>query len=372
MTDVAVTRPNGISGLIAAWDRLSRWWLRELRECIPSAWRQVLTEGSRSRLYVWPANDHIRCRLVDRSKVRDGQFDAVGFNLAALDEWLASSGVRRDTIEIGVAVDANAYFQRSIKLPASEVGALERVLTQEIVHRTPFQIDQIWQGATLAEQRPAVGVLTFRHWILPRERLDATIARLNLAVDEVSFIAALAQDGTLLRVASLKPDTHRDPPWVARTIRTLAAVMLGAAILGLTAFDYWSSSKAAALEQAVSEAKQAVQDGQQGQGPALKLLALKADPGVLAVWDELSRIIPDTTFLTEVRMVEGTLTLSGLSSDAARLVRILDGSRLFAGAALAGPITPDATEKKDRFRLTLKLRRIGVPRAAELRPRVRS
>ena len=372
MTDVAVTRPNGISRLTAAWEQVSRWWLRELRECIPSAWQQVLTAGSRSRLYIWSADDHILCRLVDRSKVRDGRFEAVGFNRAALDDWLAGSGVRRDTTDIGVAIDASAYFQRSIKLPASEVDALERILTQEIVHRTPFQLDQIWQGATAAEQRPGGGVLTFRHGILPRERLDAAIARLNLAVDDLDFIAALNEDGTALRVASLKPDARCDPPWVARTTRTLAAGMLGATILGLIAFDYWSSSKAAALEEAVSEAKQAVQEGQQGQGPALKLLALKADPGVLAVWDELSRIIPDTTFLTEVRMAEGTLTLSGLSSDAARLGRILDGSRLFAGAALAGPITPDATEKRDRFRLTLRLRRIGVPRAAELRQRLRS
>jgi general secretion pathway protein L len=57
--------------------------------------------------------------------------------------------------------------------------------------------------------------------------------------------------------------------------------------------------------------------------------------------------------------------LSGVSSDAARLVRILDGSRLFMGATLVGPITPDANEQRDRFRMSLKLRkgagRIAMP-----------
>jgi len=94
-------------------------------------------------------------------------------------------------------------------------------------------------------------------------------------------------------------------------------------------------------------------------------VALKAVPGSLAAWDELSRVIPDHTFLTEVRVAGGAITLSGVSSDAARLVRILDGSRLFTGATLVGPITPDANEQRDRFRMSLKLRkgagRIAMP-----------
>lgn len=369
MTGVAVERSEGIGRLAEAWARVSRWWLRELRDCMPPAWHQVLTERASAQLYLWSEHDQVVCRWVGRSTVRDARFEAGSFDPARLDAWLADNGIRRDTTAIGVAIPADAYFQRSIKLPASEVDAIDHVLAQEIVHRTPFQIDQIWHGATMAEQRIGQGLLTFRHWILPRERLDAAAARLHLAAGDLDFIAALAEDGTPFRVANLKPDLGRDPPWVGVTTRTLAAGLLGVAILGLLAFDTWSSWKLAALQEAVLEAKQAGQDGQQDQGSALRLLALKAEPGALAVWDELSRIIPDTTFLTEFRIVEGTLTMSGLSSDAARLVRILDGSRLFAGAALSGPITPDAAEKKDRFRITLKLRRTAVARTAELRQR---
>ena len=61
---------------------------------------------------------------------------------------------------------------------------------------------------------------------------------------------------------------------------------------------------------------------------------MKAEVGVLGVWDELSRILPDHTFLTETRLADGKVTLSGFSADAARLVRIIDQSPLFSGAAL--------------------------------------
>jgi general secretion pathway protein L len=83
---------------------------------------------------------------------------------------------------------------------------------------------------------------------------------------------------------------------------------------------------------------------------------MKADAGVLEIWDELSRVLPDHTFLTETRIADGRVTLSGFSADAARLVRIIDQSPLFSGATLAAAITPDATEHKDRFSITFKVR----------------
>jgi general secretion pathway protein L len=83
---------------------------------------------------------------------------------------------------------------------------------------------------------------------------------------------------------------------------------------------------------------------------------MKAEVGVLGVWDELSRILPDHTFLTETRLADGKVTLSGFSADAARLVRIIDQSPMFSGATLAAAITPDANEHKDRFSITFKLR----------------
>jgi general secretion pathway protein L len=83
---------------------------------------------------------------------------------------------------------------------------------------------------------------------------------------------------------------------------------------------------------------------------------MKADVSVLEVWDELSRILPDHTFLTESRIADSKVTMTGFSSDAARLVRIIDQSPLFSGAALTAAITSDATEHKDRFSISFKVR----------------
>ena len=102
-----------------------------------------------------------------------------------------------------------------------------------------------------------------------------------------------------------------------------------------------------------------------GTEPGGRLVAMKADVSTLEVWDELSRILPDHTFLTELRLVDGRVTLSGFSSDAARLVRTIDQSPLFAGAALTAAITPDNAESKERFSISFKVR--GGRRTASAR-----
>jgi general secretion pathway protein L len=132
---------------------------------------------------------------------------------------------------------------------------------------------------------------------------------------------------------------------------------LGVFLLGLATFEWCQSSAATGVETSLDEAREAALGGGRGGfNQAASLFAMKADVGLLEVWDELSRVLPDHTFLTETRIANGKVTVSGFSSDAARLVRLIDQSPLFTGATLAAGITPDATEHKDRFSIVFKVR----------------
>ncbi|MGY3346713.1 MULTISPECIES: PilN domain-containing protein [unclassified Bradyrhizobium] len=371
MTDVSVTRLQAPRALADGWRQATRWWLNELRECSPKAWRDVLRARIETRLFIWSGNDTVVGHLMAPSGVQERRFQADRFGRAQIDDWLAECGCERDAVQVGVALESDLFFQREFKLPRSELDALNRILDQEIVHRTPFQLVDIWHGVTPGAVSND-GVAAFRHWIIPRDRAGAEIARLGLQVPEIDFIAARPTAGAPIAVVALGESRPDDPPWVLRTTRILTVALLVATMTGLLGFEWWQSGRAAGLEDELYEAKQGVQLGQQGAGSPVRLLALKAVPGSLAAWDELSRVIPDHTFLTEVRIAAGSIILAGVSSDAARLVRILDGSRLFAGATLVGPITPDATERRDRFRISLRLRKVGAGRVAKSAERPQS
>ena len=68
--------------------------------------------------------------------------------------------------------------------------------------------------------------------------------------------------------------------------------------------------------------------------------------------DDLTRRLPDDTWLERLSFGRGEVSLSGQSAQAAKLVEILQESPLLRSPALSGPIQPDARSGKDRFNIT--------------------
>jgi general secretion pathway protein L len=68
--------------------------------------------------------------------------------------------------------------------------------------------------------------------------------------------------------------------------------------------------------------------------------------------DELSRRLPDTTYLEKLAVEDNRLTLIGLSKEASALVPKLEGSPLWTSPALTGALQPDPRTQRDRFTLT--------------------
>jgi general secretion pathway protein L len=342
--------------VLTAWGRdFARWWLSGLRDTVPARWREWAQGDARPQVTLWREDDGVACRLVSAAGRAETRFPLPSFNPAALDLWLVMQGVTREATTVAPVVSRELFFLRELAIPKAAFGALPRILDQEIVRRTPFQLADIWHAAT-AVGPEADGVVPMCHWIVRRDRAETALAELGLASRDVDCLAVADAGGEAIPVIPFRAVSEEDPAWALRAVRLLAAAALGAVLLGLIAFEWRQASVAAALEAAVSEARQAAQSGRDGLDPAARLFAMKADTGILAVWDELSRILPEHTFLTETRIADGSVTISGFSADAARLVRVIDQSPLFSGAALTSAITPDANERRDRFSMVFRLR----------------
>ena len=78
-------------------------------------------------------------------------------------------------------------------------------------------------------------------------------------------------------------------------------------------------------------------------------------PSAIEVLDELTRRLPDTTYLEKVAIENDRLTLIGLSNEASSLVGRLEGSPLWRAPALTGALQPDPRSGKDRFTLMADL-----------------
>jgi general secretion pathway protein L len=86
----------------------------------------------------------------------------------------------------------------------------------------------------------------------------------------------------------------------------------------------------------------------------------RVGPSLLQVWEELSRILPDDSWVQELRLAQQgqnghELTITGFSTAAASLVEVLDRSTLLANVALTAPISLDPIEKRERFVLKARI-----------------
>jgi general secretion pathway protein L len=71
--------------------------------------------------------------------------------------------------------------------------------------------------------------------------------------------------------------------------------------------------------------------------------------------DELSRRLPDGTYLEKLAIEDNRLTLIGLSNEAPALIGRLQDSKLWRSPALAGALQTDPSTRKDRFTLTAEI-----------------
>lgn len=356
---------SGASQLMAArWQRFARWWLSGLKEVIPAAWLDWADGEAKPKVMIWCDADAVVCRLTSAASTVEVRFSAVGFDAATLATWLVENGLSRDEVMVGSVLSRQLFFLRELNVPKAALDALPRILDQEVTRRTPFPLSDIWHGASVVGSG-ANDVMAMSHWIIRKDRAEAALAQLGLKNGDIDFLAVADANGDAVPVINFRTADVEDPPWAARAVRLLAMAALLASVACFTIFEWRQASVATAFDVLLADARQGAQSGRDGTDPAGRLVAMKADVGVLEVWDELSRILPDHTFLTELRLVDGRVTLSGFSSDAARLVRTIDQSPLFAGAALTAAITPDNAESRERFSISFKVK--GGRRAASAR-----
>jgi general secretion pathway protein L len=196
--------------------------------------------------------------------------------------------------------------------------------------------------------------------VVPKAAFDAALATIGplasaLAGVDIAAAGGVPQ-GVNLLPAPLRARTA--DPWRSWNW-ALLAVALFAIVAGLWQVLQNQRAAADALEQRVAARSQAARQvslqRQQlidaVQGAAFLDRARSGRPTNVEIMDELSRRLPDTTYLEKLAIEDERMTLIGLSSEASALVPQLEGSPLWTSPALTGALQPDPRTRRDRFTL---------------------
>jgi general secretion pathway protein L len=340
-----------------------QWWREALISWLPPRWRALLGLAQ-DRLLLSREQDELRVQWQHATGLRDlarlplplqePELERVlGNRLAALPRWLL--------------LPPGRILRRSLLLPAAAAERLRDVVGFEVDRQTPFAAAAVRFDARLLQRRPD-GQLEAELVAVPRPAFDEAMAAVGtLTASLVGVEASDAQGQPLgVNLLPLELRRHRHSP-----LRTWNLALGALALLALTAcawqvLDNRRQAAAAFAAQVEVRANQARVVAVQRQrlvdvveGAEFLDRTRASLPTAVEVMDEVSRRLPDNTYLEKLAIEGQQLLLIGLSPEASSLVAKMEGSRLWKSPALSGALQPDPRSRRDRFSLTAEL--IGNP-----------
>lgn len=323
------------------------WWKTEILRMLPGWWQRK-------------AN----ARLSDTQQViisRSGfSFDGEAFQpLSALGETLTTlksvGGFEGGAIRL--VLDETRYLQRSISKRRLPLSTLKRAAELDILTETPFQVEDVNILLSAGREQEAT------YFILRRDFVDEIKAQLRRAEIEVAGIYLGPAQIEVL--SGLRPEDFFDRP--NRRARRVTTYLLALSIFLASLFCAYqinqkTSAAADKLDAQISEASKQAHAARsrfdQYARKTKQLQALKIKQAktleVAEAWEELSRILPDTAFLTDLIIRDDRMEITGFSEKPAALIGSIEESPLFRRAQFTSPVVKIPGFTGDNFHVSFE------------------
>ena len=334
------------------------------------------------------ANSHLGYMETARIPLSADQAAAANAGRAAIAAHLpAANGDRARHVRIVVALPANQLLRKTITLPAAVEDNLAQVLAYDLDRHTPFKPEEVYFDATVVG-RDAGKKEIHVDWAAAlktvvdqmRRRAESWGAAVVVITPDLPASAALLA-GTALNLlpAAERPEASSRRRWEIG----IPILLIAATALVATALPIWQKrGYAIALERLANQGRVQA-DVSSALREQLERLtgdynfALQkkyAFPGALQSVEDVTRLLPDDTWLTQFEMKSTAkgkephreILVRGESANAGRLISLFEESKLFEQAAPRSPTTKIQPGPGEIFDLGAQLRPLPPPPPVQL------
>ncbi len=254
-------------------------------------------------------------------------------------------------------------MRRRFELPAASHATLARAVPFELERLSPIEADRLYYDFSVEES--------------PRKKKQAELELRIVKRSTANSAVALARAAGL-RVGAIRfAGDPREADWrsfpldrgawlrlkwrqwnvlaLAALALTLAvAVVFAAYLRGVAAADALSTEVETAADRA-AVVHRLVHEIADVRAQIEFPLAQKRAPFLLAILSELTRVLPNGTWLTEFELDGGKLHIQGFSKSASDVVGEIDRSPMFANAQFMAPLQ-SAQNGNERFDLSFDVK----------------
>jgi general secretion pathway protein L len=273
------------------------------------------------------------------------------------DNWVAA--VRGSSVEI--QLKSNGVLFRSLDFPKQAVEFLDGMIRAQIDRLTPWAVSEAVFGwsppSNIANERIQLTLAaTSKHTIQPLVQLAGALGAGSVTVN----VEAPAGEGApaTLKVfeASLQNAIGRtvDVPRILRIILLSSGVFAAASLVLAAYVGNALDVEQQQLSRQIAERRASLRLGQTaGGGSAQSLLAKRKQttPSSVMVLEAISRVLPDSTYVTELRLEGDKIQVVGISQDAPPLISLIEQSPQFSRATFFAPTTRAQGDPGEHFHI---------------------
>ena len=247
-----------------------------------------------------------------------------------------------------------------LDFPSQAGDFLDGMIRTQIDRLTPWSVDDAifgWsQPASAANDRIEVTfAATSKLKIQPLLQFAHALDVGSVAV----FATASAGDGTPARIKlfdkPLRSAIGRtvDVPRILRAALLSVGIAAAASLLIAAYLGNSLQSEQQELQRRISQRRATLRLDPNAGGSGLGLLAKRkqATPSSVMVLEAVTRVLPDTTYVTELRIEGDKIHVVGMTQDAPSLIRLMEQSPQFTRATFFAPTTRAQNEPGERFHI---------------------
>src|SRR6266436_5468648 len=276
----------------------------------------------------------------------------------------AAKAIKGNRLE--VVLRPSRFLFRPLELPRRAVEFLDGIVRAQIDRLTPWT-----PGEAVFSWTPPTDT--------PNDRIELTIAATaralvapyvqaiaDLGVASVAVLTVPADAGPHAAPIKVFEQRARGVFEIDRIRRTLVALFLisglaAAVTMGYSAFALDSlDTEQQTLSQKIATRRAALRASPEFTVSAQRMLERRkqSTPSNVIVLEALSQILPDHTFVTEIRIEVDKLQIVGVTRDAAALIALIEQSPHFTSARFYAPTTRTPGDPGERFHVEAKVKPI--------------
>jgi len=338
-----------------------RWWAEELRNAMPAKLRARM-QYARRKLLMEVGDGEVGLSIDDADSIQSLDSLSIEQDAQIQQQRVRELLQQHELTEVSrdLLLSEEVVLRTEVVMPLAAEANLRQALAYEMDRHTPFEAEEVfYQWRILSRDREA-GQLHFELYVTPREPIEAHIellTRLGLAPTGVDVAG---DDGPLginllpvgLRYHMVKQQVRVNLIIGAATVFLLILVMTQSLWLREHQIQVVQEAieDVRAEAQAVQQIRKQIDDATEAAG---FLQTRKIENGYkVKMLKELTRILPDDTYLDRLSLHAETAQMQGKSSNAQSLIELINDSPFFENASFRGPTRLDSRSGKEIFDLS--------------------